>query len=42
MDATIKNRCLGEAEFLRALYYFYLVRGFGDVPLVLTPARTAA
>ncbi len=42
MDATIKNRCLGEAEFLRALYYFYLVRGFGDVPLVLTPAQTAA
>ncbi len=42
MDATIKNRCLGEAEFLRALYYFYLVRGFGDVPLVLTPAATAA
>jgi len=42
MDATLKNRCLGEAEFLRALYYFYLVRGFGDVPLVLTPAATAA
>jgi len=42
MDATLKNRCLGEAEFLRALYYFYLVRGFGDVPLVLTPAKTAA
>jgi hypothetical protein len=41
MDATIKNRCLGEAEFLRALYYFYLVRGFGDVPLVLTPATSA-
>ncbi len=42
MDAALKNRCLGEAEFLRALYYFYLVRGFGDVPLVLTPATTAA
>ncbi|MFD1873329.1 RagB/SusD family nutrient uptake outer membrane protein [Hymenobacter bucti] len=42
MDATLKNRCLGEAEFLRALYYFYLVRGFGDVPLVLTPAASAA
>ncbi|TVT37397.1 RagB/SusD family nutrient uptake outer membrane protein [Hymenobacter setariae] len=42
MDATLKNRCLGEAEFLRALYYFYLVRGFGDVPLVLTPATSAA
>jgi hypothetical protein len=42
MDATLKNRCLGEAEFLRALYYFYLVRAFGDVPLVLTPATSAA
>ncbi|TGE27202.1 RagB/SusD family nutrient uptake outer membrane protein [Hymenobacter metallicola] len=42
MDATIKNRCLGEAAFLRALYYFYLVRGFGDVPLVLTPPQSAA
>ncbi|MCB2379312.1 RagB/SusD family nutrient uptake outer membrane protein [Hymenobacter sp. BT635] len=42
MDAAIKNRCLGEAAFLRALYYFYLVRGFGDVPLVLAPPATAA
>ena len=42
MDATLKARCLGEAEFLRALYYFYLVRAFGDVPLVLTPATSAA
>ncbi|MVN78153.1 RagB/SusD family nutrient uptake outer membrane protein [Hymenobacter sp. HMF4947] len=42
MDAAIKNRCLGEAEFLRALYYFYLVRAFGDIPLVLTPATSAA
>ena len=38
MDAAIKDRSLGEAEFLRALYYFYLVRTFGDVPLLLTPA----
>ena len=42
MDAALKTRSLGEAEFLRALYYFYLVRGFGDVPLVLTPATSAA
>jgi hypothetical protein len=40
MDATLKNQYLGEAAFLRALYYFYLVRGFGDVPLVLTPAAS--
>lgn len=37
MDATLKNRVLGEAKFLRALYYFNLVRLFGDVPLITTP-----
>lgn len=30
---AIKNRSLGEAHFLRALYYYHLVRAFGDVPL---------
>jgi tetratricopeptide (TPR) repeat protein len=34
MDATLQNRLIGEARFLRALYYFNLVRFFGDVPLV--------
>ena len=29
-----KNRILGEAKFLRALFYFNLVRLYGDVPLV--------
>jgi len=42
IDAAIKSRSLGEAQFLRALYYFYLVRAYGDVPLVLTPARSPA
>ena len=37
MDETLKNRVLGEAKFLRALYYFNLVRLFGDVPLITTP-----
>ncbi|MDZ7742191.1 MAG: RagB/SusD family nutrient uptake outer membrane protein [Bacteroidota bacterium] len=37
MDSTLKKRLLGEARFLRALYYFNLVRMFGDVPLVLQP-----
>ncbi|WP_375437440.1 RagB/SusD family nutrient uptake outer membrane protein [uncultured Hymenobacter sp.] len=41
-NAPIQNQYLGEAAFLRALYYFYLVRAFGDVPLVLTPAATTA
>ena len=30
----LKNRLLGEAHFLRAYYYFRLVRMFGGVPLV--------
>ena len=33
-SVTNKNRHTGEAEFLRALAYFDLVRIFGDVPLV--------
>lgn len=37
MDAMLKNRVLGEAKFLRALYYFNLVRLFGDVPLITKP-----
>src|SRR5665647_3381152 len=36
MDEKLKNRLLGEARFLRALYYFNLVRLYGDVPLLLT------
>ena len=48
----IKDRIIGEAKFLRANYYFILVRAFGDVPLItelpespnteayLRPART--
>lgn len=37
MDEALKNRILGEAKFLRGLYYFILVRYFGDVPLILSP-----
>lgn len=37
MDQTLKNRCLGEAYFLRAHYYFILVRLFGGVPYIITP-----
>jgi hypothetical protein len=32
-----KNRLVGEAKFFRAFNYFYLVRYFGDVPLILEP-----
>lgn len=33
------QQMLGEAHFLRAWYYFHLVRIFGDVPLKLTPTE---
>jgi starch-binding outer membrane protein, SusD/RagB family len=35
-DAT-KNTRVGEAKFLRALYYFTLVRTYGDIPLYTEP-----
>ena len=35
--ASRKERVLGEAYFLRAMAYFYLVRTFDNVPLVLEP-----
>ncbi len=36
MDTNLRNRYIAEASFLRALYYFDLVRAWGGVPLVLT------
>ena len=35
MDASTRDRLLGEAHFLRAYYYFRLLRIFGGVPLTL-------
>lgn len=35
MNERLKNRLLGEAHFLRAMYYFRLLRIFGGVPLTL-------
>lgn len=35
MDENMKNRLIGEASFLRALFYFNLVRYYGGVPLIL-------
>jgi hypothetical protein len=34
VDAALKARLTGEAQFLRAFFYFKLVRIFGGVPLV--------
>lgn len=35
MDETARKKVLGEARFLRAMAYFYAVRMWGDVPLIL-------
>jgi uncharacterized protein YunC (DUF1805 family) len=35
IDFPDKSRVLGETRFLRAYYYFELVKFFGDVPLVV-------
>jgi starch-binding outer membrane protein, SusD/RagB family len=37
MDESLKKRLLGEARFLRAHFYFDLVRAFGDLPKVTMP-----
>ena len=42
MNDAQKKKILGEARFLRAWSYFYLVRLFGDVPLILTPVDAAS
>ena len=42
IDPAIQQRSIGEAEFLRAKFYFDLVRAFGDVPLLTTPPATLA
>lgn len=34
MKEQTKKSLLGEAYFLRALYYYYLVRLYGDIPLI--------
>jgi hypothetical protein len=34
MDETLKARLIAEAKFLRAFYYFELVRTYGGVPII--------
>ena len=41
MDEAKKNQVLGQAKFLRGLYYFYLVRTFGRVPNITTVLKPA-
>ena len=34
---TEKNKLLAQAKFFRAFNYFYLIKTFGDIPLILKP-----
>ncbi|HEX6430613.1 MAG TPA: RagB/SusD family nutrient uptake outer membrane protein [Niastella sp.] len=36
LTPAVKQQLLGEAKFMRAFFYFYLINLFGDVPLALT------
>lgn len=38
---AVKNQVKAEALFLRAFYYFYMTKIWGDVPLILEPIRSA-
>ncbi|MBE7175867.1 MAG: RagB/SusD family nutrient uptake outer membrane protein [Mucilaginibacter polytrichastri] len=40
MDEALKARYIGEAKFIRALYYFNLTSLWGNVPLQLEPSNT--
>lgn len=42
MNEDLKKNYLGEAKFLRAHYYYQLVRLFGKVPLILEPIDLAS
>jgi hypothetical protein len=39
INETLKNRCIGEAKFLRAHYYFILVQLFGNVPVATSTPK---
>ena len=36
LKSSVKNQLIGEAEFIRSLFYFNLVNLYGDIPLVTT------
>ena len=40
LTPAVRQQLLGEAKFLRAFFYFYLVNLYGDVPLALTSDYT--
>lgn len=36
LSTTLRNQLTGECRFIRALYHFYLVNLFGNIPLITT------
>lgn len=36
LTPVVKNQLLGEAYFMRAFYFFYLVNAYGDIPLIIS------
>jgi starch-binding outer membrane protein, SusD/RagB family len=38
MDEALKARVIGEARFLRGMFYYHLVTLWGNVPLLLSPS----
>jgi starch-binding outer membrane protein, SusD/RagB family len=40
IDSSLRSGFIAEARFLRALYYFYAVRMFGDLPMVTEEVRS--
>jgi len=39
INEQLRDRYVGEAKFLRALFYFELARGFGGIPLITEPTE---
>src|SRR5699024_11677350 len=42
MDESKKKDLLGEDRFLRAFYYYHLVRLYGEIPLVTEPVDASS
>lgn len=40
LTPLVKQQLIGEAKFMRAFFYFYLVNFYGDVPIVLNTVYT--
>jgi starch-binding outer membrane protein, SusD/RagB family len=41
MDASLKTQLLGEATFMRGLFYYYLAEYWGNVPIILHTSTTS-